>query len=58
MTTPGPPGLVRPETDPLPDPVALEGGIGQVRRAVAYSAPAGFRRWSSTSTRPLTARHQ
>jgi acetyl esterase/lipase len=43
MTTPGPPGLVRPETDPLPDPVALECGIGQVRRAVAYSAPAGFR---------------
>ena len=43
MTTPGPPGLVRPETDPLPDPVELEGGIGQVRRAVAYSAPAGFR---------------
>ena len=43
MATPGPPGLVRPETDPLPDPVALEGGIGQVRRAVAYSAPPGFR---------------
>jgi acetyl esterase/lipase len=43
MTTPAPPGLVRPDTDPLPDPVALDGGIGRLRRAVAYSAPPGFR---------------
>ena len=43
MTTPAPPGLVRPDADPLPDPVALPDGIGQVRRAVAYSAPPGFR---------------
>jgi acetyl esterase/lipase len=42
MTTPAPPGLVRPDTDPLPDPVALP-DAGQVRRAVAYSAPPGFR---------------
>jgi acetyl esterase/lipase len=35
--------LVRPDTDALPDPVALEGGIGWVRRAVSYSAPPGFR---------------
>ena len=38
-----PPGLVRPDTDPLPDPVALDGGLGHLRRAVAYSAPPGFR---------------
>lgn len=43
MSTPAPPGLVRPDTDPLPDPVDLPGGTGQVRRAVAYSAPPGFR---------------
>jgi acetyl esterase/lipase len=43
VTTPAPPGLIRPDTDPLPEPIALEGGIGQLRRAVAYSAPAGFR---------------
>lgn len=43
MTTPAPPGLVRPDTDPLPDPVALDGGIGHLRRAVAYFAPPGFR---------------
>jgi acetyl esterase/lipase len=43
VTTPAPPGLVRPDTDPLPDPVALPDDIGQVRRAVAYSAPPGFR---------------
>ena len=43
MTTPSPPGLTRPDTDPLPDPVALGGGIGQVRRAVEYAAPIGFR---------------
>ena len=43
MTTPAPPGLVRPDTDPLPDAVALDGGSGQLRRAVAYTAPPGFR---------------
>lgn len=43
MTTPVPPGLTRPDTDPLPEPVALEGGVGHVRRAVEYSAPVGFR---------------
>ena len=49
MTAPAPPGLVRPDTDPLPAPVALgqeshqHGGIGQVRRAVTYAAPPGFR---------------
>jgi acetyl esterase/lipase len=43
VTTPGPPGLTRPDADPLPDPVALDGGVGHVRRAVEYSAPAGFR---------------
>jgi acetyl esterase/lipase len=43
VTTPAPPGLVRPDTDPLPDPVALDGGLGHLRRAVAYSAPPGFR---------------
>jgi acetyl esterase/lipase len=43
VTTPAPPGLVRPETDPLPDPVPLDGGLGHLRRAVAYSAPPGFR---------------
>jgi acetyl esterase/lipase len=43
VTTPAPSGLIRPDTDPLPEPIALEGGTGQLRRAVAYSAPAGFR---------------
>jgi acetyl esterase/lipase len=43
VTTPAPPGLTRPDTDPLPDPVVLEDGIGQVRRAVEYSAPVGYR---------------
>jgi acetyl esterase/lipase len=43
VTVPAPPGLVRPDTDPLPDPGALDGVPGQVRRAVAYSAPPGFR---------------
>jgi acetyl esterase/lipase len=43
VTIPAPPGLVRPDTDPLPDPVALADVPGQVRRAVAYSAPPGFR---------------
>jgi hypothetical protein len=43
MTTPAPPGLVRPDTDPLQDPVALHDGAGQLRRAVAYSAPPGIR---------------
>jgi acetyl esterase/lipase len=43
VTAPAPPGLVRPDTDPLPDPVALDGGLGQVRRAVTYAAPPGFR---------------
>jgi hypothetical protein len=43
VTTPTPPGLVRPDTDPLPDPVDLDGGLGHLRRAVAYSAPPGFR---------------
>ena len=43
MTTPAPPGLTRPDTDPLPDPVPLEGGVGSVRRAVDYSAPVGHR---------------
>ena len=42
MTAPAPPGLVRPDTDPLPDPVALAPG-GLVRRAVPYAAPPGFR---------------
>ena len=41
MTTPAPPGLVHPDTDPLPDPVGLDGGL--LRRAVAFSAPPGFR---------------
>jgi acetyl esterase/lipase len=43
VTTSAPPGLVRPDTDPLPDPVGLPGGRGYLRRAVAYSAPPGFR---------------
>lgn len=43
MTTPAPPGLVRPDADPLPEPVALADGTGQVRRAAVYSAPPGFR---------------
>lgn len=43
MTTPAPPGLTSPDTDPLPDPVDLLGGIGQLRRAVEYAAPPGFR---------------
>jgi acetyl esterase/lipase len=43
MTTPAPPGLVHPDTEPLPEPVPLGGAHGQVRRAVVYSAPPGFR---------------
>jgi len=43
VTTPAPPGLVRPDTDPLPDPAPLAAGIGHVRRAVEYCAPAGYR---------------
>jgi acetyl esterase/lipase len=43
MTTPAPPGLTRPDTDPLPEPVDLPGGIGQLRRAVEYAAPPGYR---------------
>jgi len=43
MTTPAPPGLTRPDTDPLPAAVDLPGGIGQLRRAVEYAAPPGFR---------------
>jgi acetyl esterase/lipase len=40
---PAPPGLSSPDTDPLPDPVQLAGGVGSVRRAVEYSAPLGYR---------------
>ena len=40
---PGPPGLVRPDTEPLPDPVLLPGTAGHLRRAVPYAAPAGYR---------------
>lgn len=43
VTTPAPPGLTNPDTDPLPDPVLLPGGVGQLRRAVPYAAPPGFR---------------
>jgi acetyl esterase/lipase len=43
VTTPAPPGLTRPDTDPLPDPVDLPGGVGRLRRAVEYAAPPGFR---------------
>ena len=43
MTTPAPPGLTRPDTDPLPEPVDLPGGIGRLRRAVEYAAPPGYR---------------
>ena len=43
MTTPAPPGLTRPGTDPLPHPVELPGGIGSLRRAVEYAAPPGYR---------------
>jgi acetyl esterase/lipase len=43
VTTPAAPGLTRPDTDPLPDPVPLKGDIGWVRRAVEYSAPVGHR---------------
>ena len=43
MTTPAPPGLTRPDTDPLPEAVALPRGIGQLRRAVEYAAPPGYR---------------
>ncbi len=43
MTTPAPPGLTRPDTDPLPDPVDLPDGPGALRRAVEYAAPPGFR---------------
>ena len=42
-TASGPPGLVSPDTDALPDPVALDGVPGQLRRAVTYCAPPGFR---------------
>jgi acetyl esterase/lipase len=41
MTTPAPPGLVRPDTDPLPEAVGIDGGL--LRRAVAFCAPPGFR---------------
>jgi acetyl esterase/lipase len=41
--TPAPPGLVRPDTDSLPDPVPLSGGGGQLRRAVVYAAAPGPR---------------
>ncbi len=41
MTAPAPPGLVRPDTDPLPDPVPVPGGW--LRRAAVYAAPPGFR---------------
>ena len=41
VTTPAPPGLVRPDTDPLPDPLALDGGLGHLRRAVAFCRAAG-----------------
>jgi acetyl esterase/lipase len=40
---PGPPGLVRPDTEPLPDPVLLPGAAGHLRRAVPYAAPPGYR---------------
>jgi acetyl esterase/lipase len=43
VTTPAPPGLVRPDTDPLPDPTPLDACDGRVRRAVAYAAPPGYR---------------
>ena len=38
-----PPGLVRPDTDPLPDARPLSGGDGQLRRAIVYAAPPGYR---------------
>jgi acetyl esterase/lipase len=43
VSPPAPPGLVRPDSDPLPDPVPLPAGVGQLRRAVAYHAPPGYR---------------
>jgi len=43
VIAPAAPNLTSPDTDPLPDPVALPGGIGQLRRAVEYAAPPGFR---------------
>lgn len=43
MTAPAPPGLTNPDTDPLPDPVALPDGIGELRRAVDYLAQPGYR---------------
>jgi acetyl esterase/lipase len=43
MSAPAPPGLTRPDTDPLPDPVALPRDIGHLRRAVEYAAPPGHR---------------
>lgn len=43
MSAPAPPGLTRPDTDPLPDAVDLRGGIGQLRRAVEYAALPGYR---------------
>jgi len=43
VTTPALPGLSNPEIDPLPDPVRLSDGIGQMWPAVEYSAPVGYR---------------
>jgi acetyl esterase/lipase len=43
VSAPAPPGLTRPDIDPLPEPVALPGGIGHLRRAVEYAAPPGYR---------------
>lgn len=43
MSAPTPPGLTSPDTDPLPEPVDLPGGLGQLHRAVEYAAPPGYR---------------
>ena len=43
MTAPAAPNLTNPDTGPLPDPLALPGGIGHLRRAVEYAAPPGYR---------------
>lgn len=43
MSRPTPPGPSDPALEPPPDPVELADGIGQVRWAVEYAAPLGYR---------------
>jgi hypothetical protein len=58
MSAPAPPGLTRPDTDPLPDPVALPRDIGHLRRAVEYAAPPGHRPLLLDLYTPARPRHR